>query len=140
MITGAGAGSGSNCCTYGTVERGISEAGMGSPEKCTVGKELSGMRSCLSRRHSMLEFIVGYIAMCPPPLTPLIAVVVMMWTRLFINTAALIAPGTVSDGPTYKPNCQKLCCEFSSALAAWRYTKRTEKIGNKRIILRSVFF
>ena len=37
-VTGAVAGL--NCCTYGTVERGISEAGMGSPEKCTVGKEL----------------------------------------------------------------------------------------------------
>ena len=42
------------------MERGISEAGMGSPEKCTVGKELSAMRSCLTRRHSMLKFIVGY--------------------------------------------------------------------------------
>ena len=31
--------SGLNCCTYGTVNSGISEAGMGSPEKGTVSQQ-----------------------------------------------------------------------------------------------------
>ena len=52
-------GAGSNCCTCGTLDSGICEAGIGSSENCMICKESSLLGSCFSRRHSMLESIVG---------------------------------------------------------------------------------
>ena len=56
---GTDTGAGSNCCTCGTVDEGLWEAGTGSSENCMICKESSLLRLCFSRRHSMLESIVG---------------------------------------------------------------------------------
>ena len=56
---GTGTWAGSNCCTCGTCEREVCEAGTGSSENCMICKDSSLLGSCFSRRQSMLESVVG---------------------------------------------------------------------------------